>query len=92
MVGDADDEPAGGILELLRDLSVLGVEVSRGLFEFSEADATLRRRTDELARRFEQESGQGGRLLVHPAFCPFLEFPDAAGVTTRVAGSASIFG
>lgn len=75
---------------MLAELSVLGLEVRPGLFEFAEADPTLSERTQRLAERL---AGQGqARVLVHPAYGPFLEFPDVPGITVRYAGFASEIG
>lgn len=83
-------EEAQRVVGLLRELSVIGLEVRRGVFEFAEANPTLGERTRRLAERLKTGT-EGQRILVHPAYCPYLELPDV-NVSVRYAGFPSEVG
>lgn len=66
------------VIDEMRSLSFLGVEVGDGRFDFAD-DPQTKRRADVLARRFLRARGVSagdGRLQVHPAFRPYLEIAE----------------
>lgn len=65
-------DDASAVLEHLRALSVVGIEIGGGEFDFSE-DGKARARANAIARNRSRDSGRPLRLTVHPAFRPFLE-------------------
>jgi hypothetical protein len=81
--GVADDD-LDDVVEILRGLSFVGIEVRDGEFEYSE-DARDMQRANALARRLAEKRGAPERYRIHPAFRPFLEITDDADPLTQAA-------
>lgn len=65
------------VIERLRDLSFLGLEVADGNFRYSESpdDARL---VEARSSRFRRDSGNEPRFEIHPAFRAYLEIAEPA--------------
>ena len=59
-------------IDVLHDLTFLGLEVEKDRFVFSDAPEASRK-NKTLARRFARKNGQEGRFQIHKAFRAFLE-------------------
>ena len=66
------EEMMGRTIDVLHDLTFLGLEVEENQFVFSDAPE-VSRKNQTLARRFERKKGQEGRFQIHKAFQAFLE-------------------
>ena len=66
------EEMTKRMIDVLHDLTFLGLEVEEGRFVFSDAPKESRR-NKTLARRFAQKKGQEERFQIHKAFRAFLE-------------------
>lgn len=64
----------GGVVEHLKTLSFLGVEVKDSQFRYAE-DPDDARKIEVLAQKLAESAGRPVRLEVHPAFRPYLEIP-----------------
>lgn len=63
------------VIQRLRAVSFLGVEVAQGRFEYVEGDADSRR-LDVLARKYSHRTGEELRYSIHPAYRSYLEVQD----------------
>jgi hypothetical protein len=65
------------VIQRLRDLSFLGLEVADGTFRYSESpdDARL---VEARSSRFRRDSGNEPRFEIHPAFRAYLEIAEPA--------------
>lgn len=68
-------DKVGQVLERLKEMSFLGVEVGSGRFDFPES-GTAMERARVLARKLCDESGAAARLQVHAAFRAYLEIAE----------------
>ena len=59
-------------INLLRDLTFLGIEVGKDEFAFPDTPEESRKK-EKLAERFAQKKRQEGRFQIHKAFRAFLE-------------------
>ena len=62
-------------IDVLHDLTFLGLEVEDGKFVFSDAPEASRK-NKTLARRFQRKKGREGQFQIHKAFQAFLETED----------------
>ena len=62
-------------IDVLHDLTFLGLEIEQGKFVYSDAPEESRK-NKILARGFTEEKGQEGRFQIHKAFRAFLETKD----------------
>ena len=69
------DERIEPTIDVLHDLTFLGLEVGEGRFVFSD-DPESSRKNKIMARRFARRKGQEERFQIHKIFCPFLEIKD----------------
>ena len=60
------------VIDVLHDLTFLGLEVEEDRFVFSDAPE-VSRKNKTLARRLARKKGQEGRFQIHKAFRAFLE-------------------
>ena len=67
-----DDASIGHVIERLKAVSFLGVEVEPNTFAYVEGDADSRR-LDVLARKFSDRAQQAPRYSIHPAYRAYLE-------------------
>jgi len=72
------------VIEELRILSFLGVEIRDGVFAVSDDPRDLQR-VDALARRLGKRRGAEARYRIHPAFRPYLEIPDEGDPVMQAA-------
>jgi hypothetical protein len=68
-------ERTGYVIDRLRDLSFLGLEVGEGEFRYSESPDEARL-VEALSSRFRRDTGQERDFEVHPAFRAYLEIAD----------------
>ena len=69
------DEMIEPTIDVLHDLTFLGLEVGEGRFIFSEVPEDSRK-NKILAQRFAHKRGQEGRFQIHKAFRAFLEIEE----------------
>ena len=70
--GLSDEEKIEQMIEVLHDLTFLGMEVEEDTFVFSDAPEESRKNKTR-ARRFARKKGQEERFQIHRAFQAFLE-------------------
>ena len=70
--GISDEEKIEQMIEVLHDLTFLGMEVEEDTFVFSDAPEESRKNKTR-ARRFARKKGQEERFQIHRAFQAFLE-------------------
>ena len=70
------EERIESIIDVLHDLTFLGLEISEGRFVFSD-DPESSRKNKIMARRFARRKGQEERFQIHRVFRAFLEIEDS---------------
>ncbi|MDP9846983.1 P-loop ATPase, Sll1717 family [Streptosporangium lutulentum] len=67
-----DEKAIDSILSILRRHGFIGIETSRGVFDYYGTPGEMRR-AEVLARKLEKSSGKQARFEIHPAYRPYLE-------------------
>ena len=70
------DERIEPTIDVLHDLTFLGLEIGEGRFVFSD-DPESSRKNKIMARRFARKKGQEERFQIHRVFRAFLEIEDS---------------